>query len=295
MTPLRQRMLDDMRLRNLSPRTIKTYTDHVAKFAAYFGKSPELLGPDDVRHYQVHLVHTRHVSWSAFNQAVCALRFLYRVTLQKDWAITHIPYPKVERKLPVVLSTAEVLQFLSAITSLKYRAILMTAYAAGLRLSEVTHLRVSDIDSERMVIRVQQGKGHKDRYVMLSEVLLQVLRRYWQAARPTTWLFPSCQSECPISCSAVQRACQRAARDAGLSKQVTVRMLRHCFATHLLEAGTNIRVIQTLLGHSSVSTTQRYTHISTGTVRATHSPLDDLALPRETEKFDAPPHWVGSR
>ncbi len=132
MTPLRQRMLDDMRLRNLSPRTISTYTDHVAKFAAHFGKSPELLGPDQIRQYQLHLIHTRHASWSAFNQAVCALRFLYRVTLPKDWAITHIPYPKVERKLPVILSTSEVLQFLNAITSLKYRAILMTAYAAGL-------------------------------------------------------------------------------------------------------------------------------------------------------------------
>lgn len=295
MTPLRQRMLDDMRLRNLSPRTISTYTDHVAKFAAYFGKSPELLGPDEIRHYQLHLVHTRHASWSAFNQAVCALRFLYRVTLQKDWAITHIPYPKVERKLPVILSTSEVLQFLSVITSLKYRAILMTAYAAGLRLSEVTHLRVSDIDSERMVIRIQQGKGHKDRYVMLSEVLLLVLRRYWQAARPTTWLFPSGKPDCPISSSAVQRACQQAARDAGLSKAVTVRMLRHCFATHLLESGTNIRVIQTLLGHRSLTTTQRYTHISAGTLRATHSPLDDLALAPQTDITDEPPSWVGDR
>ncbi len=278
MTPLRQRMLDDMRLRNFSPKTIHAYTDHVAKFATYFNKSPERLGPDEIRRYQLHLVHTRHASWSTFNQAVCALRFLYRVTLQKDWIVTHIPFPKVERKLPVVLSPTEVLQFLSAITSLKYRAILMTAYAAGLRLSEVTHLRVSDIDSARMLIRVEQGKGHKDRYVMLSPVLLAVLRRYWQAARPTSWLFPGTQPERPICASAVQDACQRATRDAGLSKQVTVRMLRHCFATHLLEAGTNIRVIQTLLGHSSVSTTQRYTHVSTGMMRATHSPLDDLAL-----------------
>jgi len=212
MTPLRQRMLDDMHLRNLSPRTIQAYIDHVAKFAAYFGKSPELLGPDEIRQYQIHLVHTRHVSWSTFNQGVCALRFLYRVTLDKDWAISHIPFPRQVRKLPVVLSSAEVLEFLSAITSLKYRAILMTAYAAGLRISEVTHLRPSDIDSERMVIRIQQGKGHKDRYVMLSPALLQVLRRYWRAARPTTWLFPSRDPAHPISYSAVQRASQQAAR-----------------------------------------------------------------------------------
>ncbi len=296
MTPLRQRMLDDMRLRNLSPRTIHTYTDHVARFAQYFGKSPALLGPDEIRQYQIHLVHTRHVSWSAFNQAVCALRFLYRVTLDKDWAISHIPFPRQVRKLPIVLSPDEVLEFLSAITSLKYRAILMTAYAGGLRLSEVTHLRPSDIDSERMVIRVEQGKGHKDRYVMLAPALLQVLRRYWRAARPTTWLFPSRDPAHPISYSAVQRASQQAARDAGLSKQVTVRVLRHCFATHLLESGTNIRIIQTLLGHSSVSTTQLYTHISTGVVRATHSPLDDLALPIETATSgDEPPSWVGDR
>ena len=242
------------------------------------------------------VVHERQVSCSTFNQAVCALRFLFRVTLNRDWSISHIPFPRTERKLPVVLSPAEVLQFLSAITSLKYRAILMTAYAGGLRISEVTHLRVSDIDSERMVIRVEQGKGHKDRYVMLSEVLLQVLRRYWQAARPTTWLFLSSQQDHPISLSAVQRACQRAVRDASLSKQVTVRMLRHCFATHLLEAGTNVRVIQTLLGHSSVQTTQRYTHVSTQTVRATQSPLDHLAVPTETtDEMDAPPLWVGSR
>ena len=296
MTPLRQRMLDDMRVRNFSPKTIQAYIDHIAKFAAYFGKSPELLGPEEIRRYQLHLVHERHVSWSTFNQAVCALRFLYHITLQKDWPISHIPFPKRERKLPVVLSPDEVLQFLNSITSLKYRAILMIAYAAGLRLSEVTHLRVTDIDSERMVIRVEQGKGRKDRYVMLSPVLLQILRRYWQAARPATWLFPSWKPDRPISHCAVQRACQRAARDAGLSKQVTVRMLRHCFATHLLETGTNIRTIQALLGHSSVSTTQRYTHISAGTVRATQSPLDHLALPTETDTpDDAPPSWVGAR
>ncbi|MBA3712031.1 MAG: site-specific integrase [Pyrinomonadaceae bacterium] len=295
MTPLRQRMLDDMHLRNFSPKTVQAYIDHVAKFAAHFGKSPERLGPDEIRQYQLHLVHTRQVSWSTFNQAVCALRFLYRITLGRERPVSHIPFPRHERKLPVILSPTEVLQFLNAVTSLKYRAILMTASAAGLRISEVTHLRVCDIDSQRMVIRIQQGKGHKDRYVMLSEVLLQVLRRYWQAARPTTWLFPSYKPDQPISSSAVQRASQRAAREAGLSKQVTVRMLRHCFATHLLEAGTNIRVIQTLLGHSSVSTTQRYTHISTGVVRATHSPLDDLAPAPEMHDPDAPPSWVGDR
>jgi site-specific recombinase XerD len=295
MTALRQRMLDDMQLRHMAEKTIRAYLDHVAHFARFFGQSPERLGPEEVRHYQLHLVHERQVSWSTFNQAVCALRFLYRVTLAKDWAVSHIPFPRTERKLPVVLSPAEVLQFLNSVTSLKYRAILMTAYGAGLRLAEVTHLRVSDIDSQRMVIRVRQGKGRTDRYVMLSPVLLQVLRCYWRAARPSDYLFPSRLPERPLSPSAVQRACQQAARDAGLSKPVTVRMLRHCFATHLLEGGTNIRLIQTLLGHRSVSTTQRYTHISAGAVRAARSPLDDLALPTPAEVADEPPAWVGSR
>ena len=285
MTHLRQRMIEDMQIRHLSPRTIRTYIDHIAKFAQHFNKSPELLGSEEIRQYQLHLIHTRHVSWSAYNQAACALRFLYRITLKKQMEIEDIPFPRQERRLPVILSPAEVLRFLDSITSLKYRAILMTAYAAGLRISEVTRLRVSDIDSQRMVIRIEQGKGHKDRYVMLSPALLSVLRLYWQAARPTTWLFPSRKPDQPISLTAVQKACRRAARDAGLSKHVTVRTLRHCFATHLLEAGANVRVIQALLGHQCVQTTERYTHVSTGTVRATHSPLDLLALPSHPDRF----------
>jgi integrase/recombinase XerD len=165
------------------------------------------------------------------------------------------------------------------------RAMLMTAYAAGLRLSEVTHLQVSDIDSERMVIRVRQGKGQKDRYVMLSPKLLEVLRLYWQMERPTTWLFPSQSKEQPINHSMVQRGCHQAGLDAGLTKRATVRCLRHSFATHLMEAGTNIRIIQILLGHSQVSTTQIYTNVSAKTVRATESPLDLLAYPVQADRF----------
>ncbi len=276
-TPLRQRMTEDLRVRNRSARTIKTYLGQVAKFAQHFKKSPELLGPEEIRQYQVYLVHERRVSWSHFNQAVCALRFLYHHTLGREWAITHIPFPRQPKKLPVVLSQSEVQRFLRGVRKLKYRAILMTAYAAGLRLSEVTHLQVSDIDSQRMTIRVRQGKGQKDRYVMLSPTLLELLRVYWRVERPRTWLFPGRTPEVPISVTSVQRVCHRAGVDAGLSKRVTVRMLRHCFATHLLEAGTNVRVIQTLLGHRSLSTTQRYTHVSTGIVRATPSPLELLA------------------
>lgn len=286
MTTLRQRMTDDLRLRNRSLRTINTYIACVAHFARHFGKSPELLGPEEIRQYQVYLVEQRHVSWSYFNQAVCALRFLYRHTLGRDWAVAHIPFPRQPRKLPVILSQAEVIRFLHAIKKIKFRAMLMTAYATGLRLSEVTHLRVSDIDSQRLVIRVRQGKGQKDRYVMLSPKLLEVLRLYWRAERPATWLFPSLRKEQPINHSVVQRACRQAGLDAGLSKPVTVRMLRHCFATHLVETGTDIRIIQSLLGHSHLSTTQIYTHVSAKTVRATASPLDLLAYPLDDpERF----------
>lgn len=277
-TPLRQRMTEDLKIRNRSVRTIKTYISHVARFAQHFRKSPELLGPEEVRQYQVYLVEERHASWSQFNQAVCALRFLYHHTLRREWAISQIPFPRQPKKLPVVLSQTEVGRLLGAIKSLKYRAVLTTTYAAGLRLSEVTHLQVADIDSQRMTIRVRQGKGQKDRYVMLSPKLLQLLRVYWRRERSLTWLFPGDRPEAPISNSMVQRVCHQAGVDAGLSKPVTVRMLRHCFATHLLEAGTNVRVIQTLLGHRSLSTTQRYTHVSAQTVHAVVSPLELLSL-----------------
>lgn len=276
MTPLRQRMLEDMAVRNLAPKTQRLYVDRVAKFAQHFGRSPERLDPEDIRAYQVYLVHQKRVSWSLFNQSVCALRFLYRVTLGQDWAVQHIPFPRQEKKLPVVLSLAEVAQFFRALRSLKYRALLMTAYAAGLRISEVTALRSSDIDSQRMVIHVRQGKGRKDRYLMLSPRLLTVLRAYWQAVRPPDWLFPGRHPDRPLSLSAVQRACQRARHAAGIGKAVTVRALRHSFATHLLEAGTDVRTIQVLLGHRSLQTTARYTHVSARTVCATPSPFDSL-------------------
>jgi integrase/recombinase XerD len=285
MTTLRQRMIDDLKVRNRSSRTIKTYVAQVANFARHFGKSPELLGSEEIRQYQVYLVEQRRVSWSYFNQAVCALRFLSRHTLGRDELVAHIPFPRQPRKLPVVLSQAEVIRLFDAVRSLKQRAILMTAYATGLRLAEVTHLQVSDIDSERMVLRVRQGKGQKDRYVMLSPTLLELLRLYWRVERPISWLFPSKSKEQPINHSVVQRACHQAGLDAGLTKSATVRSLRHSFATHLLEAGTNIRIIQTLLGHSSVSTTQRYTYVSNKTVRATESPLELLAYPVNPDRF----------
>ncbi len=276
MTPLRRRFIEDMTLRNFSPRTIATYVDRVADFARHVGTSPEHLGMAEVRADLLDLVQHRHVSWSYFNQAVAALRFLYRNTLGRPWDPGTLRYPKAEKTLPVVLSPEEVRRVLDAISSLKYRVLLMTVYAAGLRVSEVVNLRVADIDSPRMVIRVRRGKGHKDREVMLAPRLLDRLRLYWRAARPRTWLFPGRDPERPLSVTAVQRAFRRACREAGLSKPATVHTLRHSFATHLLEAGTDLRTIQELLGHGSLRTTARYTHVSTQRLQATPSPLEWL-------------------
>ncbi|MEK6322512.1 MAG: phage integrase N-terminal SAM-like domain-containing protein [Acidobacteriota bacterium] len=190
MTELRQRYLQDLRLRNYALKTQQAYVECVSLFARFFKRSPEVLEPEHIRQYQLYLVDEKKCSWSRFNQTVCALRFLYRNTLGRDWAITHIPFPRKQKKLPVVLSPDEAALFLAAIKNLKYRAILSLCYAAGLRISEALHLQVSDIDSKRMMIRVRQAKGHKDRYVMLSPKLLELLREYWKAERPTTWLFP---------------------------------------------------------------------------------------------------------
>ena len=278
MTALRQRMVDDLRVRNRSAHTIRIYTDCIANFARHFGKSPELLGPEEIRQYQVYLVNERRASSSYLTQMVCALRFLYCVALQRDWAITRIPYPKQPRRLPIVLSQSEVKQLFDSIRNLKYRALLMTAYAGGLRTSEVIRLRLTDIYSERMVIRIHQGKGLKDRYVMLAPTLLKVLREYWLQERPTTWLFPGQDGKQPITAHRVAEMCRRLGREAGVKKPVTVRALRHSFATHLLEAGQNVRVIQMLLGHRSLRTTQQYTYVSSATVRAAPSPLEFLAL-----------------
>jgi integrase/recombinase XerD len=282
MTPLRQRMIEDMGLRNLSPRTIEVYVRRVAAFARHFGKSPELLGPPEIRTYLVHLVRERHVSWSYYNQTVAALRFLYNVSLGRDELLKRIACPKLPKKLPVVLSPDEVVRFFQAVPGLKHRALLMTAYAAGLRISEVVALTVEDIDSRRMVLRVRQGKGRKDRYVMLSPRLLEVLRAYWKAARPAHWLFPGQVEGRPLTAGSAHRVCVQASHAAGLGKHVTVHTLRHSFATHLLEAGTDIRTIQLLLGHRELRTTAIYTHVAPATLETTPSPLDRLApLPGE--------------
>lgn len=284
MTALRQRMIEDMKLRNLSPRTIQVYVERVVTFAKHFGKSPDCLGPDDIRAYLLHLVNKKKASWSYYNQTLCALRFLYRVTLGKESVVEGVVCPKQEKKLPVILSPAEVTQFFEVITSLKHRAILMTAYAAGLRVSEVVALRIEDIDSKRMVIHIRQAKGRKDRYVMLSPRLLEILREYWKAARPIEYLFPGNTPTKPITTRAVHLACRDTREASGLGKHVTIHTLRHSFATHLLEGGTNLRTIQILLGHRNLGTTAIYTHVSPATLEGTQSPLDRLDPPTEGQR-----------
>jgi integrase/recombinase XerD len=276
MSPLRRRMIEDMTVRNLSPATQRSYIHAVSKFSSHFDRSPDRLGLGDVHAFQVHLASTG-ISWASLNQIVCALRF-YGVTLGEDTIPERIPYARQPRKLPVVLSTEEVVCFLEAVSSLKSRVALTTAYAAGLRVSEVVGIKIADIDSRRMVIRIEHGKGGKDRYVMLSEQLLAILRSYWRLARPKHWLFPGRSQDKPIEPNVLHAACRSAVAAAGLDKRVSVHILRHSFATHLLESGTDIRIIQVLLGHENLSTTARYTRVSTRLIATTKSPLDRLSL-----------------
>jgi len=276
-SPLRRRMIEDMTVRNLSPATQRSYVHAVTKFSRFFGRSPDRLDLEDVRTFQVHLV-AGGMSWPALNQTVCALRFFYGVTLGQANLPERIPHAREPQKLPVVLGADEVVRFLEAVAGLKHRAALTTAYAAGLRVSEVVSLKVANIDSSRMVIRIEQGKGAKDRYVMLSPQLLGILRSYWQLTRPVHWLFPGRDADHPLHPTALHGACRSAQAAAGLDKRVTVHTLRHSFATHLLESGADIRIIQALLGHNNLQTTARYTQVATSTIGRTPSPLDRLRL-----------------
>jgi integrase/recombinase XerD len=276
MTPLRQRMIEDMQLRNLAPVTQRNYIAHAAAYARFFGQSPEALDQEAVRQYLLYLINERKMSPEGVNQQVSALKFLYLTTLELPWSDADFPRVKRAHKLPVVLSHEELLTFFDHVPSLKYRAALMLCYGAGLRVSEAVALKVSDIDSQRMLIRVEHGKGAKDRYAMLSPRLLEVLRRYWKAARPRLYLFPSWRQNRHLCPTTLQGACRDAAAQSGLRKRVTVHTLRHSFATHLLENGTDIRVIQVLLGHSRIDTTAHYTAVSPQVVSHTLSPLDCL-------------------
>lgn len=273
MTPLRQRYIEDLRLKNFSPSTIKVYVHAVASFAKFCGRSPEESGEEDVRKYLVHLFE-RGLSRSLFVVQLNALRHLYKDTLKRpDW-LKELSRPKAERRLPVVLSQEEVRRIFSVVTNIKHRALFMVAYDAGLRLSEIIHLRVDDLDSDRMVIRVRQGKGKKDRYARLTPGLLELLREYWRADRPQTLLFPGAEPDKPYDLATPGQLLKKACRKARIAKRVSMHTLRHSFATHLLEAGTNLRVIQVLLGHGSIKTTAWYTHISTEQLRNAPSTME---------------------
>ena len=277
MTPLRRRMIEDMQILGLAELTQTAYAEHVGRFARHFSKSPEHLGPTEIRAWLIYLRQDKHLAGASIAVAVAALRFCYAVTLKRAWSLDEdIPTARQPKKLPTVLSPEEVRQFLNAVDDRRHRVILTVCYAAGLRISEAARLKPSAIDSQRMVIRVEAGKGKKDRYVMLSPKLLALLRDYWKAARPKEWLFPGRDGSGPINKATVERACREARERSGLGKPVTPHSLRHAFAVHLLEAGTDIRTIQLLLGHRNLSTTARYLQIATSQVCATTSPLEAL-------------------
>jgi site-specific recombinase XerD len=292
MTPLRQRFIDDLRLRNYAPRTIETYVGRIVAFAKHFGRSPELLGPEEVRAFQLHLLE-RQVSWSSFNQAVCALRFLYGTTLGRPEQLPLIPYGKRPKALPSVLAPQEVLRLIDAAPTPRDRAFLQVAYGCGLRLSELIHLQVNDIDSARMVIHVRHGKGAKGRLVPLSPRLLEELRAYWRMCRPRTWLFPGDKPGQPISAANMQRRLGELVKEVGLTRPCSMHTLRHSYATHLLEAGVDLLTLKMLLGHRSLETTARYLHVSTDRLRQAPGLLDLLALPKASPPAAAVPGGQG--
>ena len=282
-SPLRQRMIDDMAMRKLKPGTQTAYLRAVVKLTRFLRRSPDSATPEDLRQFQLHLA-TGGVSSKTINATITALRFFFEVTLDDHQMIHKMSTVHEPRKLPVILDPDEVKRLLEAATPLKYKAALAAAYGAGLRASEVTHLKVSDIDSQRMVIRVDQGKGNKDRNAMLSPALLVLLRQWWRTAQAQRrmlkggWLFPGQNPVNPLSTRQLRRAMEAAVTLAGLDKHVSLHSLRHAFATHLLERGVDIRLIQVLLGHKKLETTAMYSHVATRTLRDAHSPLDALSI-----------------
>jgi len=293
MTPLRQRMLEDMQIRNFSANTQESYLLQVSLYSRHFRRSPEGLGPRDIRDYQVYLTNEKKLAPGSISIATAALRFLYMVTMKRPWDVAEVlPMPKAQQTLPVILSPEEVRQFLSCVPRRKGRTILTVCYAAGLRVSEAIALKPNDIDSQRMMIRVEQGKGQKDRYVMLSEQLLKILREWYRFARPTAWMFPGVIPGSHITRAGVADACELGLKRSGLTKPVSPHSLRHAFAVHLLEYGTDLRTIQLLMGHRSLSTTARYLRLSINKVCATRSPLDLLPHPLPpSEPAKGPAHF----
>jgi integrase/recombinase XerD len=277
MSPLRRRMMEDMTIRNFSLATQQSYIYAIAKFSRHFGCPPDRLSLEQVRSYQLHLINQKR-SWSHINQVACALRFFYGITLGQTEAFERIVGGQKPDKLPLVLSAEEVARFLHAVSGLRNRVVLTTTYAAGLRVGEVVSLKVTSIDSKRMLIHVESGKGGRDRYAMLSPRLLEILRAYWKRVQPGLWLFPGQDPSGHVSTRTIQAACRVARRRAHLGKPVTVHTLRHSFATHLLERGVDIRIIQVLLGHVDLGSTARYAQVATNLIASTGSPFDTLTL-----------------
>jgi integrase/recombinase XerD len=290
MSPLHKRMLEDMQLRNLSAPTQRSYIHYVSEYAKYYGVSPEKLGLDDIRNYQLYLIEQRQLSPESINTFVSAVKFLYTVTLEMPWSNAQFVRLKTPTKLPIVLSQAEVTEFFGHVGILKHRAVRMLCYGSGLRISEAVSLKAAHIDSQRMLIRVEQGKGAKDRYTVLSQRLLVLLREYWKMQRPVDYLFPGSKQGTHIQPGSVQEICRDACLLAGIQKRVTPHTLRHSFATHLLENGTDTRAIQVLLGHKRIDTTARYTSVSPQTVAKIVSPLDlNHESAKEKPKRGRPP------
>ena len=288
LTPLVKRMAEDMLVRNYSPSTIDAYTYQVDLFHKHFDKPIEELGQEEIHQYQVYLVTVKKASWSRFNQSVCGLRFLYEVTLQKPWTVKHIPFGKRPKTLPTVLGDEEVQRLLSCISYDKHRLVLLVCYAAGLRLSEATHIKLGDIDGERSMLHIRSGKGRKDRYVPISPRLLNELRSYWKLQRPTDYLFAGKTPNVPLSTATVQKTCKMAAAQARITKShVSPHTLRHSYATALLEAGVDILTISRLLGHSCFVTTMVYLHCRRPHLERAPSPIDWLPI-RQCPKWVDP-------
>lgn len=276
MGQLYDQMKMDLELKNFSPKTITCYLTCMVQFVRHYGRSPVEMGEEEIRNYLSYLMKEKQVSQSFINQAYSAIKFFYETTLERPWNGIRIPRMKNRKRLPVVLSLQEVRSLLASVDNLKHQALLTTIYSGGLRLGEATHLTVADIDSSRMMIRVQRGKGNKDRYTLLGERTLQLLRLYWKAYYPDSWLFPSKDPTQPLSGSSVQRMFKKALHKAGIKKKASVHTLRHSFATHLLESGTDLYYIQRLLGHSATSTTSVYLHITGKRLGKIKSPIDLL-------------------
>jgi len=277
MGQLRDRMEQDLRLKGLRPATRRNYLLYCKKFAAFFMRSPEDMGQAEIRQFLLHHLEGQRRSYATYRQILASLKFLYTVTLQRPWEVDPIPFPKPPpTRLPVVLSAEELTALFDAIESPKYRAVLITCYAAGLRIGEACRLCVADIDSQRLLLHIRDGKGGRERFTLLSPRLLAVLRRYWRLEKPTDWLFPGAEPGCPVSPDAVRTVFRQACAQSGLTKRCTPHSLRHSFATHLLEAGTDLVLIQTLLGHQSLRSTVRYTHVDSQRLQHTTSPLEQL-------------------